>query len=307
MADFVVVLLVESIMWPLLLVPLGLYIGYVGLRKYQTSQLIANTPTQKARSVAGGRAELEGKAVPANGTVPKPLSDGDCVYGQYEVQERRIIRIPTGKNRKSMRIPVWVTVGRGDIGQPFYIEDDTGRVPVDPSDLDLLVENGTGTRTARTDERTPPDVQQFEEHHDIDGDNKGFIERTKDDFHPTNISVRTLLKYWAYVSSPFLNLFMSLGLFSRQRRRYVERYIEPGEEIYVFGNAREQENKAADAIETEDRLLITKDEMTNRFVVSDSGTEDTTVQTLRRQAPVWLASGGILNVFGVYLLVTGLL
>lgn len=298
----------DSLFFGVLMIPLGVYLGYIGLRKFQMSQLVANTPTQKARSLAGGRAELEGEAEPADALVPKPISDGDCVYAQYEVQERRMIRIPTGGKRRDVHLPVWVTVGRGDIGERFYLEDDTGRVPIETTDLDLQVgDENTTTTVVASDERKPDAVQAFEADHDVEGTDKGFIERTKEAFHPTNIGVRTLLRYYAIMSSPLFNIFLELGLMSRRRRRYVEKIVDPGEDLYVFGYAREQADKAADAIDIEDRLIMTKDEMTDRFVASDAGTEDRTASRLKRQAPLWVLGGGLMSLAGLYFLVTGLL
>lgn len=103
----------------------GLYFIYEGAQKYRKYALVRNTATERVRSIAVGRTELEGVARSAWETVDRPFSPGECLYAQWEIEEYR----STGRS------DAWQRIGAGSYGVPFYLEDDTGRVLVaDPSD-----------------------------------------------------------------------------------------------------------------------------------------------------------------------------
>ncbi|MCU4974621.1 hypothetical protein OB955_18020 [Halobacteria archaeon AArc-m2/3/4] len=281
-----------------LLFLVGLFLVYTGFRKYKTSQLIANTPTQNIRSLAGGRAEIVGTATPGDDLVEKPISEGKCLYAQYRVEERRTIRLGKG-NKKKWR--VWVAVDEGEIGHEFYVEDETGTVPIDPTDVDLTVDDANTTRTTvRTDEETPEAVAQFESNRP-DGQSESIGQRIVDELHPANISLRSMLRLYAIVSAPLWTLVSNVNP-SKRRRRYTEWVVEPGEDVYVFGNAKEQTDKSESAITTDERLVMTRDEMTRRFVISDAGDEAGAAKSLRRQTPLWMGGGVLLSIASLYLM-----
>ncbi|WP_154660439.1 hypothetical protein [Halopiger goleimassiliensis] len=291
--------LFDSALGYLFLLIVGLFLVYTGFRKYKTSQLIKNTPTQNIRSLAGGRAEITGTAVPADGLVEKPISDGECLYAKYRVEERRMIEI--GKNRKWR---VWVTVEEGEIGHDFYVEDETGRVPVDPHDVDLEVEDDNTTqKTVRTDDTTPDAVEEFESSTRDEARTKSVGDRIKAELHPANLSVRSLLRLYAIASAPMWAILSNVNP-AKRRRRYTEWVIEPDEDVYVFGYAREQDDKSDSAITTDERLVMSHDEMTNRFVISDKGEEAAAASSLRRQTPIWMGSGVLLSAVSVFFLLS---
>jgi E3 Ubiquitin ligase len=94
--------------------------GFVMLR---FKRMIENTPSSKVRSVAMGLAELKGVAR-ARTPLQAPFSGMPCVYYRFTVeQEER-----GGRGGRS-----WRVVDQGVSGEPFFLEDDTGRILVDPA------------------------------------------------------------------------------------------------------------------------------------------------------------------------------
>ncbi len=102
----------------------GLFVhGFLGLRK---KKLIEDTPASKIRSVAMGLAEVAGTARQKY-PLATPLSGAQCVYYRFLVeQEKR-----GSKGRK-----YWAKVRDGISAAYFYVEDETGRLLVDPLDAE---------------------------------------------------------------------------------------------------------------------------------------------------------------------------
>jgi len=87
-----------------------------------------NTPTSKARSVAMGMVEMKGTAQRAY-NVLSPLTQMACIY--YRVEKYRRKRDHKGNVH-------WELVNVTSSGPvPFYLQDDTGRILVDPNGADV--------------------------------------------------------------------------------------------------------------------------------------------------------------------------
>jgi E3 ubiquitin ligase len=104
----------------------GVYLFYRGFRLLQRKRLIEDTPTSKIRSAAMGLVEVNGLA---NGpyTIPAPVSQLPCYFHRTMVW----IYVQSGKSKR------WKKVADARFHVPFYLEDETGRVLVDPSDAEL--------------------------------------------------------------------------------------------------------------------------------------------------------------------------
>src|SRR5579872_498909 len=104
----------------------GVYLFYRGFRMLQRKRLIEDTPTSKIRSAAIGLVEVSGLA---NGpyTIPAPVSQLPCYFHRTMVW----IYVQTGKSKR------WKKVVDDRLHVPFYLEDETGRVLVDPSNAEL--------------------------------------------------------------------------------------------------------------------------------------------------------------------------
>jgi len=137
----------------------GLACIYIGAKKWRVGRLIKNTPTQRARSVAVGRAELSGVCRNVGVTYAQPYAEGECVYRHWEVEEYQESSDPDDNSSE------WVTVDSGTDVAPFFVEDDTGRVLVDTTQgpqFEISEDNCYSTKVDAHEE-APPEVQSFQE------------------------------------------------------------------------------------------------------------------------------------------------
>lgn len=109
--------------WVSLFFVLGLYMVYKGFDEYRVSRLILDTGTERVRSVAVGRTELAGRAREAETVFHRPFTDGECLYAHYTVAERD--NSDDGSEWNTVDTDTWVA--------PFDLEDDTGRIRIEPT------------------------------------------------------------------------------------------------------------------------------------------------------------------------------
>lgn len=104
----------------------GVYVFYRGFRMLQRKRTILDTPASKIRSAAMGLVEVNGLAAGPY-TLVAPITGRPCYcYRTMAWQwERR------GKNSQ------WVKVADESLHVPFYLDDNTGRVLVDPQGAEL--------------------------------------------------------------------------------------------------------------------------------------------------------------------------
>jgi hypothetical protein len=94
----------------------------------QQARLIEDTPTSKARSAAQGYVEFEGIGKQMDGPpIIAPLSGTSCVWYRYLIEEQ-----VTHYNSKGRTETHWTTVDKGESTEVFWLEDETGRVAIDP-------------------------------------------------------------------------------------------------------------------------------------------------------------------------------
>ena len=105
---------------------IGLFI--YGFKLLQRRRLILDTPFSKIRSAAMGMVEVSGLAVGPY-TMIAPITARPCYYYRTLVWEYK----QQGKNKQ------WVKVAGECMHVPFFVDDNTGRMLVDPrgADLDL--------------------------------------------------------------------------------------------------------------------------------------------------------------------------
>ena len=119
------------------LVLIGAIVIVVGFYKLRRYRLVADTPTSKVRSMAIGLVEINGQ-VRATETLVTPFSDTHCVYYRYEIKEyqRHTSTDSKGHTTTSYR---WAVIRTGSQYTPFFCEDDTGKVWIDPAGADFVV------------------------------------------------------------------------------------------------------------------------------------------------------------------------
>ncbi len=107
---------------------LGIYAFYRGFRLLQRRQLILDTPVSKIRSASMGMVEVSGLAVGPY-TVVAPVTSRVCYYHRTLVWELK----QCGRSKQ------WVKVAAESMHVPFFLDDNTGKVMVDPrgAELDL--------------------------------------------------------------------------------------------------------------------------------------------------------------------------
>lgn len=106
----------------------GIGLFFYGFGLLQRRRLILDTPFSKIRSASMGMVEVSGLAVGPY-TMIAPITARPCYYYRTLVWEYK----QSGKNRQ------WVKVAGECMHVPFFVDDNTGRVLVDPrgADLDL--------------------------------------------------------------------------------------------------------------------------------------------------------------------------
>jgi hypothetical protein len=106
----------------------GVYWFYKGFRLLQRKRLILNTPSSKIRSASMGLVEISGLATGPY-VMTSPLKQVECYYYRsiaWELKQR-------GKNSE------WVKVAEETLHVPFYVDDGTDKVLIDPrgAEMDL--------------------------------------------------------------------------------------------------------------------------------------------------------------------------
>lgn len=107
----------------------GLLMMYNGVKKYLLLQKIKNTPTSTVRSAAVGLVELSGKALCEKDNI-SPISATKCPFWSITAQYYQ-----SGKNGG------WKQIFQLQSAMLFYLEDDTGRMLIDPLGAKVEINN----------------------------------------------------------------------------------------------------------------------------------------------------------------------
>jgi hypothetical protein len=109
---------------------------YFSLRAFRIRRKIEDTPTSKVRSIAMGLVEVMGKVI-AIETIRSPFLRKPCVYYDYRMEERRESRSFDSANKRWVTETRWVQVRAETESRRFFIEDETGRVLVEPKGIEV--------------------------------------------------------------------------------------------------------------------------------------------------------------------------
>lgn len=104
----------------------GVYLFYRGFGMLQRKRLIMNTPASKIRSAAMGLVEVSGLATGPY-TLRAPITGLPCYFYRSAAWQWK----QQGKNSQ------WVKVAEESMHVPFYLDDNTGRVLVNPQSAEL--------------------------------------------------------------------------------------------------------------------------------------------------------------------------
>ena len=106
----------------------GVYLFYQGFRMLLRKRLIENTPSSKIRSASIGLVEVSGLATGPH-TIQAPITGLPCYLHRTVAWELR----REGKNSQ------WVKVADEVEHVPFFLDDNTGRVLVDPQGAEMSI------------------------------------------------------------------------------------------------------------------------------------------------------------------------
>lgn len=170
----------------LILLLVGIIIYIIAFYFLKIKHLIQNTPTSKIRSVAMGFAEVGGKVIPYEdyGTMMSPFSNEKCVYYRYLIEEYR----STGKSSS------WVTIKKGTENRLFYIQDETGRILVDPNKASIDISKSNVYNSAMGKD-PPQNVLRFLEMENIR-------------FEGILFGINKRMRYTEYIIKPYDSLYI---------------------------------------------------------------------------------------------------
>jgi hypothetical protein len=199
----------------------GVFVFFRGFSQLRTKRLIQDIPMSTIRAMAPGLVEINGSAVNWK-AMPGPMTREDCVYYQYQIEQY----VSSGKNSH------WETILKGDSKEnPFYVQDDTGTVRVEPEGSTVVIPDDYQLETGLFTD-VPPHIDEF-------------MDRN-------GISCRTFFGF-------------------EKKLRFTERHLKPAEKVFVMGTCQEAPTKPSDppAGVAEGVCLARGQLSSNVFIVSD--------------------------------------
>jgi hypothetical protein len=147
----------------------GVYLFFQGFRLLLRRHLILNTPVSKIRSASLGMVELSGLAVGPY-TVLAPITARSCYY----------YRTVAWEWKRSGKSSEWVKVAAECMHVPFFLDDNTGKVLVDPRGADLDIHRDFQEEFCDSfftlKEEAPANVHSFLSRHGVSTSNKIKVE-----------------------------------------------------------------------------------------------------------------------------------
>jgi hypothetical protein len=178
-------------------------------------------------SMQDGPIEVKGTAIAEDDqTVESPFTETACLAYEYEAQELK----------SSGQSSYWETLDEGSQSVPFILEDESGRVRVDPAGATLELEDHT-LRVSGGDE-PPARIQQYI--------------RETDEVERDTGSVDLLVTELDYGDD----------------QRFIERRLDVGETAHIYGGVEPRQSGEWGSGLVD--VVVTADETTDTYVISDS-------------------------------------
>jgi hypothetical protein len=159
----------NSLAWAVIGACAGVYLFYRGFILLNRKRLIENTPASKIRSASMGLVEVSGLAVGPR-TMPAPITALPCFY--YHTTAWQL--------KQSGRRNEWEKIADESLHLPFFIDDNTGKVLIDPTGAEMDIhrdfheEYGSSLLSMGTE--VPPAVNVFLSRHGVSCDKKIKVE-----------------------------------------------------------------------------------------------------------------------------------
>lgn len=234
----------------------GLVFFFRGLRLFRKRLVVGDIPTIPIRGVAMGLAQVRGRATGGR-SFPSPVSGTACYAFKVKIER-------WGKRGRT-------THRMDQNGAPFYLEDDSGRILVDPRNAEFSLPVNCRHHVGVSLSCAPAALQDA-------------IRPTPSDLSDDpSVEPRTNEQLWEYAG---------VGYDLDDELRFIEYCIQPGVEYNVLGTCVEN-SKAVDA---NDRNLITKGSNGQTFLIS-SKSANQLEQSMRRLSTLMVWGGAALAVF----------
>lgn len=244
----------------------GVWLGWTGWQRRRERQTIAARETTDALSVTPGPTEVSGTAVADDDrTLTAPFTDASCLLAEWQVEEW-----DTSGDSSS-----WQTLDTGTLAVPFAVDDGTGTVRVAPEGASIELTDSWWTETVEIDDEPPATVKQF-------------LDRDSTPRAATG------------------SLLPSFGWGNEEGdRRYHQRLLRPGEEVYVHGTATRTDSRSFGDVAHEIRESADDGHRdAELFIIADGDESD--VIASRRDAETRLLAGAITVALGATFFVASL-
>ena len=227
---------------------------FYGVKRYLLYQEIKNTPTSKVESAAVGLVELFGKAK-CQKDLFSPVSGVKCVY--YRV---------VGEYFQPGKGGGWRTIYYHESSAEFYLEDETGRMLIDPRFAEVDIPSDLSSEGYKSDSGFLGILRQK-----IDDKVLSFIDKDPD-------------------VKPIFDRYSSYDL------RVTEYFIAQDDPLFVLGKAEPQTGAASDV--AQDNLIIRTGIGDIRLYISDNG-ERKIIEKMRDNIALSLVGGLIISAIGL--------
>jgi hypothetical protein len=268
----------------------GLYLIYSGFQTWRLARLMQNTPTEKVRSIAVGRTELEGVARPHEQTTDPPYEEASCVYVDWTAKRREKTRDEDGNVEYE-----WRTVASGTDAHQFELEDDTGRVLVrgdEGPEFEVLQDDHETEVTYSRGESPPREVVSFVYGEpDREAATSGAPRAGADEDEGLLEEAVDAVAAAASGGNELTD--------TDRRRKYRQSVVPVGTEAYVFGSAEPRDAGMEGG--QQDMLEIREDPASERFVVADTK-EKRLREQYSKMGPIKTVVGLALSSVALYLL-----
>jgi E3 Ubiquitin ligase len=280
---------------------MGLLLFIFGFKKYAEYRILRDTPRAKVRSIPMGLVHLQGKAV-GEKCLTSPLTRQPCFYYQVKVEKW----VKKDKDREG-----WENYATDKGEEPFYLDDSTGKVRVNPARAEYDV-----TMTFRAEVEPQSGLGEFR-----------FGRGPKPYVHPSlGVAAPTPQELRAYLQGQPGQASAVLGQVAGRTGEVLGKVIDAAHAVSSWGNSKERfrftehcliADRACNILGTcaenpspqdeKDRNLIQKGQNEPSFVISDK-TEIRLEKDIFRNALIMiLLGGGFLIAAAVALSALGLL
>ncbi|MGD1105153.1 MAG: GIDE domain-containing protein [Terriglobia bacterium] len=282
---------------PVALVLFGVLLFFVGFWKYREYRVLADTPQIPVRSVPMGLVHVAGTSTGGQ-PLTSPLTQVPCYY--YEVKVEKKVK----KDNQEK----WETTHTERAEIPFYLEDETGKILVNPQKAEYnlprafwgelrppaLLSFGNAPRSIDPSLGVPAPTDEH-----LRAYLNGQFSQARAALQGSNIPGAKIMDKGLAIAEKMQMLGVSIGAdgismdFGNHAYRFTETCLVAGRPTNVLGTCTENPNPA----DEDDRNLIKRGENEKTFLITTKS-EKQIERSLRLQAIVLILIGAALMVGG---------